>query len=144
MVICIVWIAFILSQQKKKLEFNKTVCANKDFSYVIMPIEDTKILEFNQNQRSIKVTFIIYANLECTLEKTDGCKNNSENSYATRVSEHIVSGFPMSAIFLFRNIKNKHYLYRGKDYIKKFCEFLTVEAIKIISFKKKKMKSITK
>ena len=44
-----------------------------------MPSEDTKILEFNQYQKSDKAPFIIYANLGCIMEKTDGCKNNPEN-----------------------------------------------------------------
>ena len=41
--------------------------------------EDTKILELNQYQKSDKVPFIVYADLECLIEKTDGCKNNIEN-----------------------------------------------------------------
>ena len=44
-----------------------------------MSSKDTKILEFNQQQESEKAPFIIYANLECIIEKIDGCKNNSEN-----------------------------------------------------------------
>ena len=43
-----------------------------------MPSEDTKILKFNQYQKSDKAPFIIYADLECAIEKTDGCKNNPE------------------------------------------------------------------
>ena len=41
-----------------------------------MPPEDTKILEFNQYQKSDNTPFIIYADLECTIEKIDECKNN--------------------------------------------------------------------
>ena len=37
-----------------------------------MPSEDTEILEINQFQKSDKATFIIYANLECIIEKIDG------------------------------------------------------------------------
>ena len=40
--------------------------------------EDTKILEFNQYQKYDKVPFIIYADVECLIEKFDGCKNNPE------------------------------------------------------------------
>ena len=60
---------------EKKLELHKNVCENKDFCNVIMPSEDTKILEFNQYQKSDKAPFIIYADLERVIEKTDGCKN---------------------------------------------------------------------
>ena len=38
--------------------------SKKDFCNVIMPSEDTKLLEFNQNRKSDKATFIIYADLE--------------------------------------------------------------------------------
>ena len=43
MVIFIVWIAFILSQQKKKTESYKIVCENKDLCNVML-FEDTKII----------------------------------------------------------------------------------------------------
>ena len=36
-----------------------------------MPSEDTKMLEFNQYQKSDKVPLIIYADLECIVEKID-------------------------------------------------------------------------
>ena len=39
-----------------------------------MSSEDTKILEFNQNQKSDKALFIIYADLECIIKKIDRCK----------------------------------------------------------------------
>ena len=102
-----------------------------------MPSEDTKILKFNQYQKSDKAPFIIYANLECIIEKIDGCKNNLENSSTTKVSKHIPSGFSMSIISSFRSIENKHDVYRGKDCMKKFCEFLREHAMEITNFKKK-------
>ena len=59
---------------KNKLESHKKVCENKDFCNIIMSSEDTKILEFNQYQKPDKAPFIIYADLECTIQKIDGCK----------------------------------------------------------------------
>ena len=41
--------------------------------------KDTKILKINQYQKSDKIPFIIYADLDCLIEKIDGCKNNPEN-----------------------------------------------------------------
>ena len=78
-----------------------------------MPSEDTKILKLSQYQKSDKAPFIIYADLECILEKIDGWKNNPKNSSTTKVSEHIPSGFSMSTISAFRSIENKHNVYRG-------------------------------
>ena len=93
---------------RKKLESHKKVCGNKDFCNVIIPSEDTKILEFNQYQISNKAPFIIYADLECIIQKIDGCKNNPQNSSTTKVSKHIPSGLSMSTISSFRSIENKH------------------------------------
>ena len=58
-----------------------------------MPSEDTKILKFNQYQKSNQAPFIIYADFECMIEKIDECKDNHENSSTTKVSEHIPSDF---------------------------------------------------
>ena len=63
-----------------------------------MTSEDTKILELNQYEKLDKAPFIIYADLECTIENINGCKKNSENSSTTKVSKHISSGFSISTI----------------------------------------------
>ena len=61
---------------EKKLQSHKKACGNKDFCNVV---EDTKILEFNQYQKSDKAPFIIYVDFKYIIEKIDGCKNNPEN-----------------------------------------------------------------
>ena len=114
------------------------------FIKIIMSSEDTKILEFNQYQKSDKAPSIIYAENECIIGKIDGCKNNPENPPETKVSKHITSGFSMFTISSFRNIKNKHDVYRGKDCMKNFCELLREQAMKIFNFEKKKMKLLKK
>ena len=88
-----------------------------------MPFEDTKILVFNQYQKSDKAPFIIYADLECIIEKIDGYKINPGNSSTTKVSEDVC---------------------RDKDCMKTFCESLREHTMKIVYFKKKKMKLLTK
>ena len=85
-----------------------------------MPSEDIKTLEFNQNQKGYKAQFVIYADLECSVEKTDRCTNNTENSFTTKVP----SGFSISTILSFKRVKNNHDLYRGNDCMKKFFESL--------------------
>ena len=55
---------------------HKKVCENKYFRNVILPYEYTKILEFNQYQKSDKASFINYVDLECITEKINKCKNN--------------------------------------------------------------------
>ena len=95
----------------------------KIFCNIIMPSENTKILEFNQYQKSVQAPFIIYADLECIIEKTDGCKNNPENSSTAKVNEHIPSGFSMSTISFFRSIENKQIFAEVKTVGKRFVNF---------------------
>ena len=80
------------------------------------------------------IVFIIYADLECIIEKIDRYKNNRENPSSTKVSEHIPSCFSMSTVSSFRSIENMLDVYRGKDYMKKFFELLRMHTMKIISF----------
>ena len=105
-----------------------------------MSSEDTTILKI-QCQTSDRV---FYADLECSIEKTDGCKNNSENSSTAKEDEHTPSGFSMSTTLSLKGIENHHDVYRGKHCMKMFCGFLRMRAMKIINFKNKKNKAINK
>ena len=108
------------------------------------PSEDTKILEFNQYQKSDKAPFITYADLESLIKKIVEYKNNLENLSKTKVVEYIPSGFPMSTILSFKSIEKMYDIYRGTDCMKKFCESLKEHAIEVINFRKKKNEVINK
>ena len=109
-----------------------------------MTSENTKILKFNQHQKSDKAILIIYAGLECLMENIHGCKYNPGNLSTTKVDKHIPSGFSMSTISSFKNIENKHDLYRAKDCMKKFLESLREHVREVINYKNKKNKVINK
>ena len=76
--------------------------------------------------------------------KADGCKSNPEKSCKTKVSEYIWSDFSMSTISSFKDIENKHGVYRGKGCMKKFCGSLKEQAMVIINFKKKRNEIINR
>ena len=76
-------------------------------------------------------------------KKVDISKNNSENSSATKIGEHIPCGYSVSTIWAFGSIRNKHSLYRGENSRKKFCISLREHAAGVISFEKKKMLPLT-
>ena len=54
---------------ENKLKKHKQVCENPGYCYLEMPEEDNEILKCNQGEKSMKVPFIIYADLESLLEK---------------------------------------------------------------------------
>ena len=49
-----------------------------------MPNKDNKILKYNHGEKSLNVPFMIYADLECLLEKMHSCQNNPEKSYTEK------------------------------------------------------------
>ena len=102
-----------------------------------MPSKDTKVLEFNQYQKSDKAPFVIYADLECIIEK-----RLMDVKIIVKICLKIC--FSMFTISSFRSIEKKHDLCRGEDCIKKFSKFSRKHAIKIINFNEKKMKFLTK
>ena len=55
--------------------------------------EDNKILKCNHGERSIKILFIIYADLESLIEKLSTCHNNTEKSSITKINKHKPSDY---------------------------------------------------
>ena len=55
--------------------------------------EDNKILKYNPGEKSLKVPFIIYADLDCLLQKIGTCQNNPEKSYTEKKAKHKTSGY---------------------------------------------------
>ena len=53
------------NRTKNKLEPHKRTCDNQSFCNIIIPSEDTKLLKFNQYQKSDKAPYISYADLDC-------------------------------------------------------------------------------
>ena len=45
-----------------------------------MPDEDNKFLKYIPGEKSLKIPFTIYADLECLLQKINICQNNPEKS----------------------------------------------------------------
>ena len=57
-----------------------------------MPRADNKILKYNHGEKSMKVPFIIFADLESLLEKKN-TYNNPKNSSTTKISKHTPSSY---------------------------------------------------
>ena len=61
---------------ENKLKKHKNVCVNQDYCYIEMPREENKMLKYNHGEKSMRAPFVIYADLECLLEKMSTCHNN--------------------------------------------------------------------
>ena len=122
---------------KNKLESHKKICENHDDCHVEMPTEDNNIIKYNCGEKSMTLPFLIYADLECLLEKMSTCINNPNESSTTKINKHTLSGYSIFTSCSFDESKNKLNYYRGKDCMKKFCEDLRIHATKIINYEKK-------
>ena len=73
---------------KSKLRKHEKICKDHDFCDIKMPDEDNKILKYIPGEKSLRVPFIIYADLECLLRKINTCQNNPEKSYTEKKAKH--------------------------------------------------------
>ena len=128
---------------KRKLKKHERVCKYHDFCDIIIPDEDNKILKYNPGEQSLKVPFIVYADLECLLQKINTCQNNPDKSYTEKKAEHIPSGYSLVTCSSFDKSKNERKYYRGKDCMIMFCKDLKEQAMKIINYDKKKIIPLT-
>ena len=129
---------------ENKLEKHKKIWENRDYFHVEMPNEDNKIIKYNQGEKPIRSPFIIYADLECLLEKINACYNNLEKSSATEINKQTPSGYSLFTHCSFDKSKNKLDYYRGGHCMEKFFKDLREHATKIINYEKKDMIPLTK
>ena len=103
---------------KNKLKEHEEICNNHDSCRIEMPKWVEKILKYNPGEKSLKVPFAIYLDLECLIKKEQSSQNNNnnnnnnyndnnnnndsnndnlENSYTVKKAKHEPSGW---AIFI--------------------------------------------
>ena len=128
---------------KNKLEAHKKICENHDYCHVEMPIKGNNTIKYNHGEKSIKIPFTIYADLECLLEKTSICQNDPNKSSTTKINKHAPPSYSIFTNCSFDESKNKISYYRGNDCMKKFCKDLREHSTRIINYEKKKMISLT-
>ena len=127
---------------ENKLEAHRKICENHDYCLVEIPTKNNNI-KYNHGEKSMKLPFVIYTDLECLLEKMSTCINNPNESSTTKINKHTPSGYSIFTHCSFDKSKNKLNYYRGKDCMKKFSKDLREHVSKIINYEKKKMILLT-
>ena len=72
-----------------------------------MPKEVNKILKHKHVEKSMKVPFIIYVDMESLLEKMSICHNNAKKSSKTKINKHTSSGYSLFTYCSFDATKDK-------------------------------------
>ena len=109
---------FCAYSRKNKLEAHKKICENQNYCHVEMPTKDNNTIKYNHGEKSMKLLFVIYADLECLLEKMSTCQNNPNKSSTTKIDKHAPSGYSIFTHCSFSESKNKLNYYRD-DCMKK-------------------------
>ena len=135
---------FCSYRTENALKKHKKVYENHDYCHLEMSEEDNKILKYNHGEKSIKVPFTIYSDLESLLKKMNTCHNNPEKSSITKINKHTPSGYSLFTHCSFDTTQNKVDYYRGNNCMKNFCLDLKKHATKIINYEKKEMIPLTK
>ena len=78
-----------------------------------MPTKNNNIIKYNHGEKSMKLPFVIYAYLECLLEKMSTCINNTNESSTTEINKHVPSGYSIFTHCSFDESKKKLLLRKG-------------------------------
>ena len=92
---------------ENKLNVHKNVCENRNYCKIEMPSNDNNFIKYNQGEKSLKFSFVIYADLECILKKISTCYNNPDLSSTTKISQHIPFGYSIFTNCTFDKSYNK-------------------------------------
>ena len=73
-----------------------------------MPREYNKIIKYNHGEKSMKILFIVYGDLESLLKKIDNSHINPKKPSTTKINKHMPSGYSLFTHCSVDTTKNKH------------------------------------
>ena len=126
---------------------HQVYCEDNESVRVEMPKQGSTI-EFKDGQNQFKVPFIMYADFESILEPMGLMELGSPNPnqpYTNQVNQHTPSGWCVYSKFAYGDVDNPLRLYRGKDCIETFRNYIKGEARRLYHmFPKLPMGPLTK
>ena len=102
-----------------------------------MPTGKEKWLKIHDGQYQFKVSFILYPDFESILKPVDERYRDKMNTmkagrkgkapYTEKISKHIPSGWCVHSTFAYGDVPDPLKMYRGKDCVEKFVEYIEDE-----------------
>ena len=133
--------------QESSRDQHQVYCKDSKSVRVEMPKQGSTV-EFKDGQNQFKVPFITYADFESILElmgPVDLGSSNPNQPYTNEVNQHTPSGWCVHSKFAYGDVDNPLRLYRGKDCIETFCNYIKGEARRLYHmFPKLAMGPLTK
>ena len=108
----------------KSLEKHWEYCKNHEAVKINMPEKGT-ILKFKHHERSERLPFIIYADMEALIKEMQNCDPNPLNSYTKKYQKHEPISFSYYIKSFDDNVyKSKLRMYTGEDAMEKFVDWI--------------------
>ena len=106
--------------------------------------EEGSFVKFHDGQNQFKVPFTMYADLEANLKPIEGPSPNPKESYTKEINQHIPFGFCVYSKFAYGAVENPLKLYRGKNCVEVFCDYIENEVKRLYHmFPEKPMNRLT-
>ena len=122
---------------------HQVYCENNEAVRVEM-LRKGLTVEFCDGQNQFKVPFIMYTDFESILEPIQHPNPEPTGPYTSKVTKHSPSGWCVYSKFMYREVKDPLRLYRGKDCLEKFCDYIRQEANRLYHmFPEKPMDPLT-
>jgi len=105
-----------------------------------MPEKGENILKFNNHQKQLPQTFVIYTDFEDITEKIQTCQPDNNKSFTEAYQNHTDCGYAYKVVCCCDHKYSKPlHLYRGENAVYKFMESMLDE----VSWCEKKFKKIS-
>ncbi|GFY40300.1 uncharacterized protein TNIN_91001 [Trichonephila inaurata madagascariensis] len=92
-----------------------------------MPTQEEKWLEFSNHRFKLLVPYLIYADLECILEKISSCEQDPKISSIQSIAKHVPRGFAFVIVGPVGMMIKAPKVFRGKNAIDQFLTKLLDE-----------------
>ena len=119
---------------EKKLKLHEEYCLKNEAIRIEIPEKGT-FISFIHYNRSIKVSFVVYADFEAFTEEISTCEPNQTFSFIKKYKKHRPNGFCFLIVCFDKRFKSKLVVYRAKDdnedIGQKFVEMLEEEIKRI-------------
>ena len=123
---------------------HQVYCEDNETVRVKMPRKGSKI-KFCDGQNQFKVPFIMYTDFESILEPIESPNPDPNQPYSQNVNQHVSTGWCVYRKFAYGEVKDPLKLYRGKDCIEEFCDYIRQEAHRLYHmFPEKTMDPLTR
>ena len=116
--------------QESSRDQHQVYCEDNESVAVEMPKQGSTV-KFKDGQNQFKVPliiFIMYTDFELILEPIESPNPNPNQPYTNEVNQHMPCGWCVYSKFAYGDVDNPLRLYRGKDCIETFCNYIKREA----------------